>query len=69
MVSQAVMSMVSAYLSFVTLEAFNIFTFGFSSGIFNVLQNQVEHTQKNDSKHMGWNNLFQVWACKMLSAV
>lgn len=58
MVSQAVMSMLSAYLSFVTLAAFPIFTFDISSGIFNVLQNQVEHTQKNnDSKIIGWNNL------------
>jgi len=47
------MSTLSAYLSFVTLAAFNIFAFGISSGVFNVLQNQVEHTQKNnDNKHI-----------------
>lgn len=58
MVSQGVVSTLSAYLSFVTLAAFTIFTFGISSGVFNVLQNQVEHTQKNnDSKTIGWNNL------------
>lgn len=36
MVFQAVMSTLSAYLSLVMLAAFNIFTFGISTGIFNV---------------------------------